>query len=298
MKAFGTIRKDLKWTRRELDDNALADVKVAVIGGTNGIGRALARALVAKDADVLVVGRTFRDQELPRLRFIQADLSSMKSARKLAQELPAETLDMLIMTQGIFAGKRRLTKPEGIELDMAISHLSRFVMVHAMVERLGKNLRSDKPKPRVFIWGFPGNDRKVALDDFNSERSYRWATAHYNTVVANEALVLDCAVRYPSVNFYGMNPGIMKSNIMGGLLGEGTLAQKLQQTIIGWLFQSVEQYAEKVLPLLVSPDIEEHSGAMFGRNGDPIHSNPSLLEKSYLMRVTDEAEKLAKRALA
>jgi hypothetical protein len=63
------------------------------------------------------------------------------------------------------------------------------------------------------------------------------------------------------------------------------------------LFQSVDQYAEKILPLLVSPDIENHSGSMFGRFGDPIHSNPSLLEKSYLMRVVAESEKLAKRAL-
>jgi hypothetical protein len=67
--------------------------------------------------------------------------------------------------------------------------------------------------------------------------------------------------------------------------------------IIGFLFQSAEEYAEKILPLLVSTDIENRSGAMFGRNGDPIHANPSLLQKSYLMKVVQESEKLAKKAL-
>jgi len=297
MKAFGSIRNDFKWTRRQLDKDALSGEKVAVIGGTGGIGRALAHALVAKGAEVLVIGRTFRDHDLPRLRFIQADLSSMKNAQKIAQELPAETLDMLIMTQGIFAGRQRSINQEGIELDMAVSYLSRLVMVHDMAERLGKNRTAGKPKPRVFVMGFPGSDRKATLDDFNSEGRYHWQTAHMNTVVGNEALVLDCADRYPSVNFYGLNPGLIKSNILAGVLGEGTLAQKLQQMIIGFLFQSAEEYAEKILPLLVSTDIENRSGAMFGRNGDPIHANPSLLQKSYLMKVVQESEKLAKKAL-
>ena len=48
--AFGTIRKDLSWTRRHLTKDALSGMQIAVGGGTNGIGRALARALVAKRA--------------------------------------------------------------------------------------------------------------------------------------------------------------------------------------------------------------------------------------------------------
>ena len=113
---------------------------------------------------------------------------------------------------------------EGIELDMAVSHLSRFVLVHQIVERLGKNLSSGKPKPRVFIMGFSGKDRKATLDGFNSALRYHWPTAHSDTVVGKEALVMDCADRYPSVNFYGLNPGIMRSNIMSGNLGDGFFA--------------------------------------------------------------------------
>ena len=44
---------------------------------------------------------------------------------------------MLFMTQCIFAGKKRLSNSEGIELDMAISYLSRYVILNEIVNCLG-----------------------------------------------------------------------------------------------------------------------------------------------------------------
>ena len=290
----GTLRKDLQWERGPLAQDAFSGKKVAVIGGTNGIGRALARALVAKGAEVLVVGRTFRDHDFPRLRFVQGDLTRMKDALRIAQELPAETLDMLLLTTGIMAGKQRSTSPEGIELDMAVSYLSRFVLVREIAARLGRNRDA---KPRVFVWGFPGTNQKGNIEDFNSESSYSMIAAHSNTVIGNEALVLDSAVRYPNVNFYGMNPGLIKSGIRAGVLGEGSLIFNLAEVVIGALFQSADEYAEKILPLLASPDIEAHSGTMFGRHGDPILASSSLSNESYLQKVIEESEKLSKKAL-
>jgi len=112
----GVPRKDLRWQRTPLAGGALGGTSVAVVGGTNGIGRALARALAAAGAQVTVVGRTFRDAAEARLQFIQADLTRMSEARRVAQVLPAETLDALVLTTGIFAGKQRAESPEGVEL--------------------------------------------------------------------------------------------------------------------------------------------------------------------------------------
>jgi len=38
---------------------------------------------------------------------------------------------------------------------------------------------------------------------------------------------------------------------MAGVLGQSSLTPRVQQTLIGLLFQSAETYAEKMLPLLV-----------------------------------------------
>jgi NAD(P)-dependent dehydrogenase (short-subunit alcohol dehydrogenase family) len=292
----GSQRKDLHWQRTPLSPNAFAGKRIAVIGGTNGIGRAIAHELVTKGAEVTVLGRTFRDQDVAGLHFVPADLAQLKQAQRVAQELPVETLDMLIFTTGILAGKQRLENSEGIEMDLAVSYLSRFVMVRETVERLGTNRAAADAKPRVFIVGFPGTNQKGCLDDFNSENQYNLMTAHSNTVIGNEALVLDSASRYPQVNFYGLNPGLIKSNIRAGVLGEGTLGQKIVELLIGSLFQSVEEYSKTIVPLLISPDLERHSGAMFNRHGDPIYASSNLKETSNLKKVIQRTEELVRKA--
>lgn len=297
MKAFSGIRrKDIQWKREPLTLNSLSGKKVAIIGGTNGIGRALALEMASKGADVLVIGRTFRDSGNPRLSFLQADLTQMKDARRVAQVLPAETLDMLIFTTGIMASKQRAVSAEGIELDLAVSYLNRFVMVREIGERLGTNRNQTDFKPRVFIWGFPGTNQKGNINDFNSEEIYSLMSAHSNTVIGNEALVLDSALRFPKINYYGMNPGLMKSNIRSGTLGEGSLGLQITEMFIGALFPSVEVYSERILPLLVSHDIENHSGAMFNRHGDAILASESLSQRAELISVIEQSEKLAARA--
>jgi len=162
MTSFGTIRQDIRWQRQELVANSLEGVQVAVIGGTNGIGRSLTHTLVAKGAQVLVVGRSFRDECLPRIKFIRADLSSVKIARNLARDLPLESLELIVMTQGIFAGRERRTNAEGIELDLAVSYLSRLVLVREFAGRVGKAKASLGKKPRVFVMGFPGIGKLLA----------------------------------------------------------------------------------------------------------------------------------------
>jgi hypothetical protein len=97
------------------------------------------------------------------------------------------------------------------------------------------------------------------------------------------------------VNFYGLNPGLMKSNIRAGVLGEGSFGQKIMELIIGTLFQSVEQYSKKIVPLLISPEIENHSGSMFNRHGDAIHASSNLQESVNLQKIIQQSEALVKK---
>jgi hypothetical protein len=91
-----------------------------------------------------------------------------------------------------------------------------------------------------------------------------------NTVAGNEMLVLDAAKRYPNASTFGMNPGVIPTNIRSNLWGAHTLRYRFMEWMIGLRSPSAETYAERLTPLLVSPDLEGHSGAMFDRKGDAI----------------------------
>jgi NAD(P)-dependent dehydrogenase (short-subunit alcohol dehydrogenase family) len=289
--------KNFVWRRVDTASLDLKGMKVAIVGGTGGIGRAFSRFMASRGASVVVVGQTFRDSDVQGIEFIKADLSLMREAQRVAALLPAENLDLLVFTSGIMAGPKREETAEGIERDMAVSYLSRLVIVREIGPRLGMNRPAAPIKPRVFIMGFPGTGQAGKLDDLNAEKSNsRWAV-HMNTVAGNEMLVLDTAKRYSNASFFGLNPGLIKTDIRSNFLGANTLRYRFIEWMIGLMSPSAETYAERLTPLLVSPDLEGHSGAMFDRKGFAILPSPELTD-SHVNRFIAASEALVSLANA
>ena len=125
---------------------SLSAKSVTVIGGTAGLGRALARAAAEHGASVRVVGRTNRDggETKAKIAFTACDLSDMKAAQRLGRELPPT--DIVLLTTGTVAAATREVTADGIERDMAVSTLSRLVILRELVPRLPAGAR-------VGIWG-------------------------------------------------------------------------------------------------------------------------------------------------
>lgn len=268
--------KSFNWRRVEAASIDLTGKKAVVVGGTGGIGQAISRRLAARGADVIVVGQTFRDANVKRIQFIYADLSLMREARRVAGLLPVETADLVIFTAGIFAAPTRQETTEGLERDLAVSYLNRLVILRNIAPRLGKERPKKAAKPRVFNMAYPGTGQIGNPNDLNSEASYSAMTAHMNTVAGNEMLVLDGAKRYLHLNIFGLNPGLIKTNIRSNFLGGRKFLSSLVEGLIGLLMPSADDYAEGIVPLLVSPDLEGHSGAMFNRKGLPIMPSAGL----------------------
>jgi NAD(P)-dependent dehydrogenase (short-subunit alcohol dehydrogenase family) len=202
MKKFSGVR--LKDWQPDRSNSVRADgMRAVVVGGTGGLGRALARWLAAHGVNVTVVGQTFRDADLERLSFVKADLGLMSEARRVADALPAGQLDLLVFTAGIFSSPRRETTSEGIERDLATSYLNRMVMLRTLAPRLGIDRAVGARPVRVFVMAFPGTEQAGNPDDLNSERVYRQIPVHMNTVAGNEALVLHAARAYPQLRVFG-----------------------------------------------------------------------------------------------
>lgn len=270
---------------------------VAIVGGTGGIGRALAQELAKLGANVTVVGQTFRDADRSNIHFIRADLSLMRGARRVATLLPAETLDLLIFTTGIFAASKRQETAEGIERDMAVSYLSRLTILQGVAPRLGSGLPSGRRKTRVFIMGYPGTGEVGKLDDLNAERAYSAMSVHMNTVAGNEMLVLDGARSYPHFKVFGLNPGLIKTDIRSNFLGGNKLLFALLEGLIGLFTPTVETYAKRVAPLLLAPELEILNGRLFNSKAEPILPSPGFTP-GHVAAFLADSQALIERACA
>ncbi|MBN8462694.1 MAG: SDR family NAD(P)-dependent oxidoreductase [Dechloromonas sp.] len=270
--------------------------QVAVIGGTAGIGRAIALHLAELGANVLVVGRTFRDADHRSIRFIHADLSLMREARRVGGFLSAEPLDLIVMTTGIMPPPQRQETAEGLEMELAVSYLCRHVILHSLAPRLGANRTPGQRRPYVFVMGFPGSGQMAVLGDLNSEQSYQPMRTHMSTVAGNEMLVLDAARRYPQAAFFGLNPGIIRTEIRDNFLGKGSWKSRVIESLIGLVTPSPEDYAARIAPLLFDPQIDDLSGSMFNRKGKLIPASRALTPQ-YTERFMAEAGRLVDKAL-
>jgi len=259
-----------------LESAHLRGKQVAIIGGTGGIGRALAQVFASRGATVTVIGQTFRDANHANIHFIQADLSLMSEACRVAALLPAESLDLLVFTTGIFAAPKRQVSAEGLELDMAVSYLSRLVILRQIAPRLGQGRPAGGPRPRVFVMGYPGSNQAGKLGDLNAEKSYSAMGVHMNTVAGNEMLVLDSAKRFPQISVFGLNPGLIKTAIRSDFLGGNKFLFALVEGLIGLLNPTAAAYAARIAPLMLAPQLEGRTGLMFNNKARAILPSAAL----------------------
>ncbi|CAR25448.1 KLTH0G19756p [Lachancea thermotolerans CBS 6340] len=282
--------KELVWTNVPASQLKLKNLKVAIVGGTSGIGQSLARLFQSREAEVVVVGRTFRDHDLANIQFIKADLELMSEAKRVAKKLAQYSLDVVIFTAGILAAPTREETVEGLERDVAVSYLSRLVIIRNLLPALEKANSKFLTRPRVFIFGFPCQGEMGTPDDLNSTGKYNGMKTHMSTVAGNETLVFDTARRYPGVGVYGLNPGLIKTTIRDNFLGAGSFKSWVIEGIIGFLFQSSENYASKIAPMMVATELDNQSPAFFDSNGTAVLSKG--FTNSYIEKYISKSEEL------
>ena len=139
--------------------------KALITGGTDGIGKEIARGLAAQGCEVLVVGsdpekgeRAVRDLRRsthnPGVAFLRADLALMRETRDLADRVRARwpVLDYLVLNAGVVLGKHELTR-EGVERTFAINYLSRFVLARQLLFLLARGGDPDRVARILIVSG-------------------------------------------------------------------------------------------------------------------------------------------------
>jgi NAD(P)-dependent dehydrogenase (short-subunit alcohol dehydrogenase family) len=272
----GTVIPD--WSvEMPTDPLNLEGKSVLVVGGTSGLGQAVALECQAAGANVTVVGRSFKDDP-EKIQFVKADLSLMSEAKKIGETVNAA--DVTVFTNGIIAANTRQETSEGIEMDMAVSYLSRLVILKYLTPRL-------KPSARVFNMGFPGSNVVFKIDDLNAEQSYEGGTgsSHMNTIAGNEAMVLDYASKSNGILFFGLNPGLIKTNIRSNMYtGIMKYVGPIIEAMIGLFGITPAMYAKTIVPLLFSNTLDSHNGAMFNPKAQPVQASECFAKDPELVK--------------
>ena len=169
---------------------------ILVTGATDGLGRALAKELVARDHDVLVHGRsrqrieeTVAELDSPRVRAYRADLSSLDAVRGLAADVRdrEERLDVLVNNAGIGAHGPREESADGLELRFAVNYLAGYLLTR---ELLGL-LRASAPARIVNVAS--AGQQALDFSDLQLERDYSGVRAYCQSKLAQILFTIDLA---------------------------------------------------------------------------------------------------------
>jgi NAD(P)-dependent dehydrogenase (short-subunit alcohol dehydrogenase family) len=250
--------------------------RVAVVtGGTDGIGKEVARRLAARNIQVAIVGRDAKkgrsaESELrastqnPRVDFLQADLSLLAECRRLVGDIrdrwPA--LHYLVHSAGIVQGRRELTV-EGIESNFATNYLSRYALTESLLPSLSAAGVLSNPARIMFVSGAARHGR-VSFGDVNLSVGFSVLRAVMLFCRANDLYTVALARRLQApgqdttVSVTCLKVGVVKTNIRRTFpLWMKVLVPLIFDPLLG---QSREEVAEAALQLLTARDAEVASG--------------------------------------
>jgi NAD(P)-dependent dehydrogenase (short-subunit alcohol dehydrogenase family) len=235
-----------------------AEATVLVTGATDGLGRRVAREIAAKGVTVLLHGRSPERleaalEELRRetgnemLGSYLADLSSLGEVRGLAERVISEhdRLDVLVNNAGIIARERQ-ESGDGHELTFAVNYLSHFLLAGLLLPLL-----KDSTPARIVNVASAGQS-PIDFSNIMLERGYDAMKAYSQSKLAQVMFTFELAGRL-------RNTGVTTNALHPASL----MDTKMVRDTFGHTMSTVEEGAEAVVRLAVSPELKGITGRYF-----------------------------------
>ena len=238
-----------------------------VTGATNGHGRALARLLAERGAEVVLLGRhpercRETQQAIARAvgrepRVLLCDLSRRAEIDRAAEEFLSWNLPLHVLLNNAGLGSRdRKQSPDGTELTLAVNYLAVFQLTLRLLPRLARSA----PARIVLVASDAHRLGRLDFDDLDVQRRYWFWKAYAQSKLAlvhfNRALALRLDGTGVTVN--ACDPGPVASGIADH---EPGLVAALASRLLPLVFPAPEQAARTALHLAVDPLFERQSGA-------------------------------------
>src|SRR5688572_13220736 len=232
-----------------------------VTGSTDGLGREVARQLGALGAFVIVHGRNAeRGDEVVRMIraagpgdavFYRADFSALAEVRAFADQIMDRHGDLKLLINNAAAsggGGGRRTSTDGHELAFAVNYLSHFLLTHHLLPVLGDNA------PARIVNVSSMGQTAIDFDDVMMERQYNGGDAYRRSKLAQIMFTMDLAKMLDParITITSVHPA---------------RSMNTQRVIRGGSepLSTVEEGAEAVMQLAVSPEIAHVTGVYFNQ---------------------------------
>ena len=268
----------------------MSTAKTALVtGSTNGLGRAVARALARQGYRVWLHGRNAeRGEALARqiaaeggeARFVQADFASLEQVRALAaaalRALPR--LELLINNAGIGPTTPQVfgreVSPDGYELRFAVNYLSGYLLTRLLLPLL------ERSAPTRIVNVSSGAQYPLDFDNLMLERAYSGMRAYAQSKLAQILFTFDLAqqLRNRGVTVTCLHPATYMDTSMVRAMGVAPVS-------------TVADGAAAVVRLACAPELAGTSGEYF--NGrDRAHAHAQAYEEAARRRLAEVSARL------
>jgi NAD(P)-dependent dehydrogenase (short-subunit alcohol dehydrogenase family) len=239
---------------------AKSNAKTALVtGSTDGVGREVALRLGGGGWRVLVHGRDRqRGNEVVAAiekaggtaEFVAADLSTLAEVRRLGDAVQETTqrLDLLINNAGIGSGGpqgQRQESADGYELRFAVNYLSGFLLTHLLLPLIKRSA------PARIVNVSSLGQQAIDFDDVMLTHDYSGMRAYRQSKLAQILFTFDLAhdLGVTGVTVNALHPATFMNTAM------------VRQ--FGTPMSTVEEGADAIMRLAVSPDLEGKTGLYF-----------------------------------
>lgn len=227
-----TILGSRSSTAEVLSGVDLSGRKIIVTGANTGIGFEAASAFAAAGADVVLACRDIKKAEEAVARITERhpdahpqglglDLASVSSIRQFCNQIPFETVDVLVCNAGLMPAQYQETQ-EGIELCVGVCHFGHFALCQLLLDKILKSndarvvmvsSESHRSPARLDFDRFP-----MSEDTFSALKAYGQAKL-CNVLFANE---LQRRYGMQGLSACSLHPGALITTEIGrysGVLG-------------------------------------------------------------------------------
>ncbi len=274
-------------------------MRVLVTGGTNGMGKGVARALAARDDarhEIIILGRSSERGESTvheiqsatrntNLSFVKCDLAGLGDVKRAIAEIRAEkrSLDGVFINAGLGYAAEREETEDGMVAHFQVNYLSQFMLTLHLLDLLERSERGGRVVFNVTRGG------SISWDDMQMKKKWSYQAGIQQAMVAKRMFygrLHDLSRRAGDVrtSFYGFEiPKTVWSNQVNIIPG----TMRAMATVVKWFggFISIDECGEIMAPLFL-----EDQATSLQRSGRFITSTKGrFVEREDVAAVSDRA---------